>query len=121
MAWADCRFRTGCTSNDIVLAKSTGPGTWSAPVRVPIDPVTSTVDHFVPGLAVDPSTSGATARIGLTYYYYPKASCSASTCQLDAGFISSVNGGASWSAPARLAGPMSLSWLPNTSQGRDVR
>jgi hypothetical protein len=86
-------------------------------VRVPIDPVSSTVDHFVPGLAVDPGTSGATARIGLTYYYYPQASCTASTCRLDAGFISSVNGGASWSAPARIAGPMSLSWLPNTSEG----
>jgi hypothetical protein len=118
VAWADCRFRTGCASNDIVLSKSTGPGTWSAPVQVPIDPVSSTVDHFTPGLAVDPGTSGASARIGLTYYYYPHASCTASTCQLDAGFISSVNGGATWSAPAQIAGPMSLSWLPNTSQGR---
>jgi hypothetical protein len=118
VAWADCRFRAGCASNDIVMAKSTGAGTWSAPVRVPIDPVTSTVDHFVPGLAVDPSTSGATARIGLSYYYYPDASCTAATCKLDAGFISSVNGGTNWGAPARLAGPMSLSWLPNTSQGR---
>lgn len=118
VAWADCRFRTGCAANDIVMAKSTGPGTWAAPVRVPIDPVTSNVDHFVPGLAVAPGTSGATARIGLTYYYYPQASCSASACQLDAGFISSVNGSASWSAAARLAGPMSLPWLPATSQGR---
>ncbi|HET7243347.1 MAG TPA: sialidase family protein [Streptosporangiaceae bacterium] len=117
VTWADCRFRTGCTSNDIVLAKSTGPGTWAAPVRVPIDPVTSTVDHFVPGVAVDASTSGSTARIGLTYYYYPNASCSSSTCKLDAGFISSVNGGATWSAPAQIAGPMSLSWLPSTSEG----
>jgi hypothetical protein len=118
VAWADCRFRAGCSSNDIVLAKSTGPGSWAAPVRVPIDPISSTVDHFAPGLGADPGTSGGTARLGLTYYYYPKASCTASTCQLDAGFVSSVNGGASWSAPVQLAGPMSLSWLPNTSQGR---
>jgi len=117
VTWADCRFRTGCTSNDIVLAKSTGPGTWAAPVRVPIDPVSSSVDHFVPGVAVDPGTSGASARIGLTYYYYPNASCTASTCKLDTGFLSSVNGGTTWSAPAQIAGPMSLSWLPNTSQG----
>ena len=117
VTWADCRFRAGCTSNDIILAKSTGPSTWRAPVRVPIDPVPSTVDHFVPGIAVDSSTSGATARIGLTYYYYPNASCTASTCKLDAGFISSANGGATWSAPAQIAGPMSLSWLPRTSQG----
>jgi hypothetical protein len=85
---------------------------------VPIDATTSGADHFTPGIAVDPSTSGASARIGLTYYYNPNAACSASTCQLDAGFISSVNGGASWSPAAQLAGPMTLSWLPNTSQGR---
>ena len=88
---------------------------------MPIDAVTSTVDHFIPGIAVDRVTSGATARIGLTYYYYPTASCTASTCQLDAGFISSVNGGSTWSAATQLAGPMNLSWLPNTSAGPDVR
>jgi hypothetical protein len=118
VAWADCRFRSGCPSNDIVVAKSTSETTWAAPIRVPIDATSSTVDHFVPGIAVDNSTSGATARIGLAYYFYPAASCSASTCQLDVGFISSVNGGTSWSAATQLAGPMTLSWLPNTSQGR---
>jgi hypothetical protein len=69
-------------------------------------------------LGVDRSTSGTTARIGLTYYFYPTANCTAATCQLDVGFISSTNGGTSWSAPTQLAGPMTLSWLPNTSQGR---
>jgi hypothetical protein len=118
VAWTDCRFRSGCPSNDIVIAKSTSETTWAAPIRVPIDATSSTVDHFTPGLAVDPSTSGAGARIGVTYYYYPAASCSASTCQLDVGFISSVNGGTSWSAPTQVAGPMTLSWLPNTSGGR---
>jgi hypothetical protein len=116
--WADCRFRSGCTSNDIVLSKSTSETTWAAPVRVPIDATTSTVDHFVPGIAVDKSTSGTTARIGLTYYFYPSASCSSSTCQLNVGFVSSTNGGSSWSTSVQIAGPMTLSWLPNTSQGR---
>jgi len=118
VAWADCRFRSGCPRNDIVIAKSTSETTWAAPVRVPIDATTSTVDHFIPGIGVDPSSSGATARIGLTYYFYPNSSCTASTCQLTAGFISSTNGGTSWSAPTQLAGPMNLSWIPNTSQGR---
>lgn len=118
VTWADCRFRSGCPSNDIVLAKSTSETTWAAPVRVPVDPVSSTADHFVPGIGVDPSTSGSSTRIGLAYYYYPTASCTSSTCQLDVGYISSVNGGASWSTAAQLAGPMALSWLPNTSQGR---
>jgi hypothetical protein len=118
VAWSDCRFRSGCPSNDIVLARSTSETTWAAPVRVPIDATSSTVDHLVPGLGVDRASSGSTARIGLTYYFYPAANCTASTCQLDVGFVSSTNGGTSWSAPTQVAGPMSLSWLPNTSQGR---
>jgi hypothetical protein len=118
VVWADSRFRSGGTRNDIVLAKSTSETTWAAPTRVPIDVTGSTVDHFVPGIGVDKSTSGASARIGLTYYFYPNASCTAATCQLDVGFISSVNGGTSWSTATQVAGPMTLSWIPNTSQGR---
>jgi hypothetical protein len=118
VAWSDCRFRSGCPTNDIVITKSTGGTTWSAPVRVPIDATTSTVDHFIPGIGIDPSRSGSAARIGLTYYFYPNASCTATTCQLEVGFVSSINGAASWSAPTQIAGPMSLSWIPTTSQGR---
>ena len=114
----DCRFRSGCPSNDIVLSKSTSETTWAAPVRVPIDPTTSTADHFVPGIGVDRSSSGSTARIGLAYYFYPAANCTATTCQLDVGYISSTNGGTSWSTATQIAGPMAVSWLPNTSQGR---
>jgi BNR repeat-like domain len=117
VTWADCRFRTSCGSNDIVISTSTNGTTWTTPARVPTDATSSGADHFAPGVAVDASTSGASARVGLTYYYYPKAACSASACQLDVGFISSVNGGATWSAATQLAGPMKLSWLPNTSQG----
>jgi hypothetical protein len=118
VAFYDCRFRSGCPSNDIVLSKSTSETTWAAPVRVPIDATTSTVDHFVPGIGLDRTTSGASARVGLTYYFYPTANCTAATCQLDVGYISSTNGGTTWSAATQLAGPMTVSWLPNTSQGR---
>ena len=118
VVWSDCRFRSGCTSNDIVMAKSTSETTWSAPVRIPIDPVTSSVDHFAPGIAVDKTSGGGQARIGVTYFFYPNANCSSSTCQLSIGFISSTNGGATWSAPVQVAGPAPLSWFPNTSQGR---
>jgi hypothetical protein len=120
VAWQDCRFRSGCAANDIVLAKSTSETTWGTVTRVPIDATSSTVDHFIPGIGVDRSTSGTSARIGLAYYFYPNRSCTAATCQLNIGFISSANGGAGWSAPTQLAGPMSLSWLANTSQGRMV-
>ncbi|GAB2712804.1 putative Ig domain-containing protein [Kitasatospora kifunensis] len=116
--WSDCSFRSNCTSNDIIMSTSTDGTTWSTPVRVPIDAVSSTADHFTPGIGVDPSSSGSTARLGLTYYYYPNAACTDTTCQLDAGYISSADGGATWSAPVQLAGPMTLAWLPNTTQGR---
>jgi hypothetical protein len=86
--------------------------------RVPIDATTSTVDHFTPGLAVDRTTGGRTTRLGLTYYYYPSASCNFQTCKLRVGFVSSSNAGASWTSPTELAGPMSLDWLAGTNQGR---
>jgi hypothetical protein len=117
LAWQDCRFRRSCSANDIVFSTSTDGLSWSTVKRVPIDDVTSTVDHFIPGLAVDRSTSGTGAHLGLAYYYYPQAECDVSTCELDAGFVSSTNGGATWSEPTQLAGPMSLSWLPATGGG----
>jgi hypothetical protein len=121
VVWQDCRFRRGCKSNDIVMTTSTDGLSWTPIVRIPIDGTSSSVDHFIPGLAVDNASSGATARLALTYYYYPKAKCSASTCQLNVGYISSADAGAHWSAATQLnSTPMSLSWLANTSQGRMV-
>jgi hypothetical protein len=120
VVWSDCRFRRGCKSNDLVTSTSTDGLTWTAPARIPIDATSSTVDHFIPGLAVDTSTSGSTAHLGLTYYFYPITACTASTCQLNVGFISSIDGGGTWGAATQLQGPMTLAWLANTSQGRMV-
>ena len=124
VVWEDCRFRAGCpaagTPNDLVYVTSSNGTTWSPVQRIPIDPVTSTVDHFIPGVAVDKNTSGANIHVGVTYYYYPNTNCTEATCQLFSGYVSSANGGASWSAPTQLAGPMTMSWIPDTSQGRMV-
>ena len=120
VVWQDSRFRSGGARDDIVLSTSTNGTTWTSVVRIPIDATSSTVDHFIPGIAVDRTTSGATAHVAVTYYYYPTSSCSASTCQLDVGFISSTNGGSTWSAATQLTGPMTLSWLASTTQGRMV-
>jgi hypothetical protein len=117
VAWQDCRFRSGCPANDIVFSTSSNGTTWSAVARVPIDATTSGVDHFIPGLGVDKASPGATAKLGLYYYFYPTANCSASTCQLEAGYVSSADGGTTWSAPTTVAGPFSLSQIANTSQG----
>src|SRR2546423_4460622 len=65
--WEDCRFRASCYTNDIVYTTSTNGTTWTAVQRVPIDATNSTVDHFIPGLAVDVATSGASAHIALSY------------------------------------------------------
>jgi hypothetical protein len=117
VTWADCRFESGCTANDLVLSSSADGTTWSAVTRIPLDAVGSGVDHFIPGLAVAPATSGVGAHLLVTYYSFENANCTVSTCQLDVGYASSVNGGDSWSASTQLAGPMSLSWIAATSQG----
>src|SRR3954467_9409510 len=99
VTWADCRFRRSCRTNDLVLTHSlNATGTsWSTVARVPIDATNSGVDHFIPGLAVNKTTSGGTAQLGLTYYFYPSGST-----QLSVGFISSTNAGSTWSAPQTI-------------------
>jgi hypothetical protein len=116
VVWSDCRFRSGCTANDIVMSTSTDGQTWSAVSRIPIDSTTSGVDHFLPGIGADPARSGKTAHLTVLYYYYPVSNCG-SSCQLQVGFSSSISGGAVWSGGIRLAGPMQLSWLPISDDG----
>jgi hypothetical protein len=117
VAWEDCRFRKKCTSNDIVFSSSSDGVHWGKVARVPIDAVTSAADHFIPGLAVDPTTSGSGAHLALSYYFYPDATCTGG-CRLQAGYISSPDGGAHWSDPVELTnGPMSLDDIAPTSQG----
>lgn len=121
VAWQDCRFRAGCSSNDIVMSSSTDGTTWSPVVRIPIDDLNSGADHFIPGIAADPLAPAGAAHLGITYYYYPTAQCNVSTCQLNVGFISTSDGGSTWSVVAPLnPNPMSLSDLASTNQGRMV-
>jgi hypothetical protein len=120
VVWPDCHFEAGCTANDLVFSTSTDGINWSAISRIPLDPIGSGVDHFIPGLAVDNSTSGGTAHLAVTFYFYPVASCTAATCKLDTGISTSADGGATWTQNTQIAGPMTLSWLPNTNQGRMV-
>jgi len=117
VVWEDCRFRASCSTNDLVYSTSSNGVTWSAVTRIPIDATTSTMDHFIPGIGIDPATSGATAHVAIHYYFYPKTKCTQSTCQLYVGYISSHNGGSTWNHPLKLAGPMLLTWLPNSQNG----
>ena len=111
LVWHDCRFRAGCSANDIVLTTSDDGVSWTPVQRIPTAATDSTVDNFIPGIGADRATSGGTAKLGLFYYWYPDAGCSKKTCQLNVGFAASGDGGASWSTPQTLAGPMSLDWI----------
>ena len=117
VVWEDCRFRASCATNDLVYSTSSDGAHWSAVTRVPIDSTSSTADYFIPGVGIDPATSGSTAHVAIHYYYYPQTNCTVSTCQLFVGFISSANGGSTWNQPVTLAGPMQLGWLPNSQNG----
>src|SRR6185503_15556866 len=92
VVWSDCRFRKNCSSNDIVFATTADGVHWSPVHRVPIDGLTSGVDHLIPGIGVDVATSGG-AHLGLAFYQV-HAGCAFADCRLQAGFVSSVDGGA---------------------------
>lgn len=117
VAWPDCRFRRNCAENDIVYTTSANGAAWTPPARVPIDAVTSSVDHFIPGIGIQPATSGVNAGIGLTFYFFSKSNCTMASCQLGVGFVSSHNGGKTWNTAQVLAGPMNVRWLANSQNG----
>ncbi len=119
VSWPDCRYESGCAANDIVYSSSTDGIHWSPVVRVPISPINSGVDHFIHGLGIDPRTSGTSAHMAITYYFYPVSACG-SSCQLYAGFTISNDGGQTWTSGRQLSNSMQLSWLPNTFSGRMV-
>ncbi len=119
VVWGDCRFRSGCSSDDIVMSSSSDGVTWSAVTRIPIDATTSTVDHFIPGLGADMSTSGSTAHLALTYYFYPVSKCN-NSCQLEVGFTTSQDGGHTWTAGKQLGSSMQLSWIAPSQNGQMV-
>ena len=65
-------------------------------------------------LVAAPSDHWLWMHLGLTYYFYSNANCTASTCALNVGFISSLDGGTTWTAPTTLAGPMTPTYrLPD--------
>ena len=122
LVWQTRSFRVGSvasTPNDIAMSVMPAPTarnrtrSFGAPARIPIEADNTTAntnDHFIPGIAADPSTSGATAHLGLFYYNYPVAACvyvdpanPANQCNLRVGYVSSIDGGATWSAPQYLA------------------
>ena len=117
VVWQDNRFEPGGDANDIVLSTSADGTTWSPVSRIPLDPVGSNVDHFIPGIAVDRTSASAHTQLALTYYFDTNPNCTGSTCQIQVGFSSSLDNGQTWSTPQVLSNPMQLGWLAPTNQG----
>ncbi len=120
VVWQDRRFEPGGTANDIIMSTSADGTTWSAVTRIPLDPVGSNIDHFIPGLAVDRTSAGSHTLLALTYYTEQPSGCTGSTCTIQANFSSSLDNGQTWSTPQKLSDPMQLAWIAPTTQGAMV-
>lgn len=138
VVFADCRFKAGCPfvlypTNDLVMTTSTDGTHWSTIQRIPIDPVTSSVDHVIPGLGVlsgygefgydegNGGTHGSRTKLSLTFYSIDNGTlCVPQNCDLNAGYISSDDGGKSWHTAHKVAGPMLQTWLASTYAGQMV-
>jgi hypothetical protein len=100
--WQDCRFRTTCDGNDIVVTRSADGTRWPVPSRV-----TSGRNAVMPTIGVEPGTG----RLAIVYYAIQRNG-------IDAELVTSA-GGDDWSAPLRLsARRMPLEWMPRTTLGR---
>ena len=116
VVWADCRSGPdddgGACKKNSLFTSNTLDGRHRSPiVPLPTGDRSTSADHFLPAIGIDPSTAGTSAHIGVLYYFYPVADCSADTCDLSVGLISSTDGGATWDRQ-QLAGPFRNTWLP---------
>jgi hypothetical protein len=102
VVWQDCRFRSNCQGNDVVVSRSSDGTTWSQPARVTRDS-----NAVLPTIGVEPGTG----RLAIAYYAIRPDG-------VDAELVTSQDG-SSWSAPQRLnPRRMALAWMPATTLGR---
>ena len=110
VVWADCRFRSGCDGNTVVLTSSVDGRTWSSLKRIP----GTGFDSFVPGIAADPTTAG---RLSIVTYIRNSISCTSATCSLGVAVTRSRDGGTTWTKPQRLDGASPrYAWLANAGR-----
>ena len=123
VVWQDSRERLGATENDIVFATSTNGRTWAAPQRIPM-PSAGDVNYWLPAIAVEPGSSGKTAKLAVAYYSLKlRAGCAlfvpGCSQEVHAWTARSADGGDTWTKPRRLnAEPMRLEWIADSSLGR---
>jgi hypothetical protein len=100
LAWPDCRFRTTCSANDIVLSTSTDGSSWTAPTRV----TSGSGSYATVGLSADSGSDG----IVVSAQVVPGGAADS------VGMAAAVSrNGSRWLPTRRLdARTMRLSWLP---------
>jgi hypothetical protein len=107
LAWPDCRFRSTCRNNDVVLATSGDGVTWSGPRRV----TTGSSNYSSLGLGADSRSNGIVVSAEVT----PTDGGSATAGEA----IAISRNGTTWAPTRRLdARPMSLAWLPLAGNAR---
>jgi hypothetical protein len=119
-AWSDCRFHPDCEANDIVLASSRDGVRWSSPTLVRSGDTDRSLAHVIPGLGVDPASSGARTRLGVVFYTVPSGGgCGFGLCAtVDVVFVGSTDAGRTWSRPVRLTSrAMALDWIADGGIG----
>lgn len=113
--WHDCRFHAGCSANDLVLSTSNDGMLWTRPVKIALSTGGVPVQAFLPGIVADPNEQG---HLGLVYGYWEPGTCP-KACRVDIAFVTSADGGASWSASRELAPrPTATTWLARSEGGR---
>jgi hypothetical protein len=121
VAWPDCRFHSGCggqiTPTDVVFASSRDGVRWSRVRRVPTRAGLDGLPHFVIGLGVDSSTSGARTRLGMAFNVLTPLGCT-NTCTVAPFLVSSPDDGRSWTAPEPLAPPQEATSFPEAGSER---
>ena len=86
--------------------------------RVPIDATSSTVDHFIPGIGVDRPPRRPPPGSALTYYFYPSSQLrqNRTTASWTSASSPPPTAAPAGARPTQVAGPMTLSWMANTSR-----
>jgi M6 family metalloprotease-like protein len=115
VAWQDCRFRSGCgggvTPNDVVYSSSPDGRRWSRVWRVPTGAALDGLPHFVVGLGVDATTTGARTRLGVAFHVLTADG-------VVPYFVSSSNNGNGWTTAEALASPQPVTSFPEAGDAR---
>ncbi|MER3410225.1 MAG: exo-alpha-sialidase [Thermoleophilia bacterium] len=115
-AWQSCLPIEQCQASRILFSSSQDGLAWSPPRAVA---PAGASEQFLPGLGADPRSGGDTGRLSLVYHALPRDCLSSPSCPgIDVFYVSSLDGGRSWSSPRRLsAQSMPLSWIARTTSG----